>query len=49
MNNEELISADNVEKTFHSGKEVGVATDVVIDEVCLNSYDQLLTGMEVSV
>ena len=49
MNNEELISADNVEETFHSGKEPEVATDVVIDEVCLNNYDQLLVGMGVSV
>jgi transposase len=49
INNEELINADNVEKTFHSGKNTGLATDVAIDEICLNSYDQLLVGMEVSV
>ncbi len=48
MNNEELVSADNVEERFHSGKEPEVATDVAIDGICLNKYDQLLVGMEVS-
>ena len=48
MNNEELVSADNVEERFHSGKEPEVATDVAIDGICLNNYDQLLVGMEVS-
>ena len=49
MSNEELISADNVEETLHSGKDPGAATDVVIDEICLNNYDELLACMEVSV
>lgn len=48
MNREELISADKVEETFHFGKEPEAATDVEIDEVCLQGYDQLLTVMEVS-
>lgn len=48
MNNEKLISADNVNRVLRSGKDPGVVTDVAIDEVCLNTYDQLLVGMEVS-
>lgn len=49
LNNDECISGDSVEKTFHSGKKPKMETDVVVDEVCLNDYDQLLAGMEVSV
>jgi hypothetical protein len=49
LDNDEHISANNVEETFHSVKEPEMATNVVVDEVCLNNYDQLLAGMEVSV
>lgn len=48
MNNEKLISADNVEEILHSGKEPELVTNVTIDEICLDGYDQLLVGMEVS-
>jgi len=48
INEEELISADKVEETFHFGKKPEAATDVEIDEVFLQGYDQLLTMMEVS-
>jgi len=46
INKEELISADNVEETFHSEKEPEAATDVEIDTVCLQGYDQLLMMQE---
>ena len=36
MDNEELVSADNVEQRLHSGKEPEVATDVAIDGICLS-------------
>ena len=48
IHNEACISADKVEETFHLGKEPEAATDVEIDEVCLQGYDQLLTALEVS-
>lgn len=48
MNTEEPISADKVEEIFHFGKKPEAATDVEIDEVCLQGYDQLLTAMKVS-
>ncbi len=40
------ISADVVETTFCSGKEPEQVTDVAIQKVCLDGYDQLLGNME---
>lgn len=48
IDNEERISADKVKSILHSGKQLDPVTDVAIDEICLEGYDQLLTGMEVS-
>ena len=45
---EERISTDQVKERFVSGQQLDVVTDVRIDAVCLQNYDQLLPGMEVS-
>lgn len=46
INKEKLISADKVEEAFHLEEEPEAATDVEIDEVCLQGYDQLLMVQE---
>jgi hypothetical protein len=48
MNKEEFINADRVEEAFRSGKEPEATTDVKIDDVCLDGYDQLIPEMEVA-
>lgn len=48
INNEEFLDMDNVEKILHSEKQHEVATEVVIDQVSLNDYDQLLGVVGVS-
>jgi len=48
IDNEEQINAHKVAELFHSGSQLDTVTDVAIDGICLEGYDQLLGGMEVS-
>jgi hypothetical protein len=43
---EESISADSVEELLHSGKDLPLPTDVVVEQVDLSSYDRLLSLQE---
>jgi hypothetical protein len=46
IDTEEPISADSVEELFHSGKDLPLPTDVVVEQVDLSSYDRLLSLQE---
>jgi hypothetical protein len=48
IDTEEPISADSVEELFHSGKDLPLPTDVVVEQVDLSSYDRLLSLQEVA-
>lgn len=48
IDNQECIRADKVTAMLHSNQQPGSITDVTIDAICLDRYDQLLDGMEVS-
>jgi hypothetical protein len=45
---EDPISADSVEELLHSGKDLPLPTDVVVEQVDLSSYDLLLSLQEVA-
>ena len=45
---EEPISAEAVEKLFHSRQSLPLPTDVVVEQVDLSAYDQLLSFQEVA-
>ena len=47
LEHEQQISADAVEASLGSGKKPEKVTDVAIQKVCLDGYDQLLGNMEV--
>jgi hypothetical protein len=46
IDTEEPISADSVKEMLHSGKDLPLPTDVVVEQVDLSSYDSLLSLQE---
>jgi len=47
MDRGEPVTAEVVESMVHSGEPIAPATDVTIDEVALDAYDELLSAREV--
>jgi hypothetical protein len=46
IDTEEPVSADSVKELLHSGKDLPLPTDVVVEQVDLSSYDRLLSLQE---
>jgi hypothetical protein len=46
IDTEEPISAESVKEMLHSGKDLPLPTDVVVEQVDLSSYDRLLSLQE---
>jgi hypothetical protein len=45
---EKPVDAKSVKELFHSGQKLPLPTDVVVDQVDLSAYDQLLNFQEVA-
>ncbi len=48
IDTEEPITSDSVKDLLHSGKDLPLPTDVVVEQVDLSSYDLLLSLQEVA-